>query len=383
MRRLLLLSFGALVGCGESGSGPNEPVPADPVTSISAGGFHSCAVTSTGVPSCWGSNSFGRLGDGTSTASPTPVRVSSAGISFVSAHAGSFAHTCGVATNGDAYCWGRNDEGQLGNATTTSSTTPVRVQGLTNPFAVVSPGNSHTCGLLAGLSAGAAYCWGFNGSGAVGDGTTTTRTQPALVSSTYDFVAITAGVGHTCGIRAAGAACWGNNGDGQLGDNTTTTRTAPVAVTGGHVFAALSAGSGYTCGVTGAGAAYCWGSNSFGKLGDGSETNSMAPVAVSGPHAWAMIDAGSLHTCGITTGGTVYCWGSNVEGQLGNGTTISSATPVAISSGLSFATVRAGGEHTCAVTTAGAAYCWGSNGQGQLGDGTTTGSTVPVRVVDL
>ena len=149
---------------------------------------------------------------------------------------------------------------------------------VTLTFTAMSAGYTHSCGVTA---AGAAYCWGYNEYGALGDGTTTNRLTPGLVAGGVSFAAVSAGDFHNCGVTAAGAVyCWGDNSSGQLGDGTTTTRLSPVLVTGGLSFAALSAGSRHTCGVTAAGAAYCWGSNGSGQLGDGTTTDRLAPVRV-------------------------------------------------------------------------------------------------------
>src|SRR5216117_3244304 len=188
-----------------------------------------------------------------------------------------------------------------------------------------------------------------------------------------------------CGVTTGGAAyCWGPNGYGELGNGTTTSSAIPVAVSGGLSFATVSANFESTCGVTTGGAAYCWGVNQQGELGNGSTTGpqtcvnigesypcSLTPVAVSGGLSFATVSAGYLHACGVTTGGAAYCWGYNYDGELGNGSNTGpqvcayepcSTTPVAVSGGLSFATVSAGGGFTCGVTTGGAAYCWGIDG---------------------
>src|SRR3989441_542444 len=170
--------------------------------------------------------------------------------------------------------------------------------------------------------------------------------------------AVSAGWVHTCGVTSSGAAyCWGENNRGALGDGTTTSSLTPVAVSGGLTFAAVSAGSDFTCGVTTSGAAYCWGDNSQGKLGNGTTTPtpSTTPVAVSGGLTFAAVSAGDGHACGITRSGAAYCWGYNLSGQLGNGTTMSSATPVTVSGGLTFTAVSVGASETCGVTTSGAA----------------------------
>ena len=298
-------------------------------------------------------------------------------LTFAAVSAGS-SHTCGVTPDGTTYCWGDNTFGELGDGTTTNRTTAVRVLGgLT--FASVSAGNLSTCGVTTG---GAAYCWGWNGAGQLGDGTTTNRAVPVTVLGGLTFTTLTAGLNHSCGVTTAGAAyCWGQNSHGQLGDGTTTGRNSPVAVVGALVFAAVSAGGYHTCGLTTAHAAYCWGQNTGGQLGDGTTTDGTSPVPVLGGLSFAAVGAGGGHTCGMTTGGAAYCWGGNSSGQLGDGTTTNRSAPVAVMGGLRFAVVSAGGAHTCGVTTGAAAYCWGRNSSGQLGDGTTNDALVPVRVL--
>ncbi len=148
-------------------------------------------------------------------------------------------------------------------------------------FAAVSAGENHTCGVT---SSGSAYCWGFNGSGELGDGTTISRTTPVAVPGGLTFEAVSAWFYHTCGVTSSGSAyCWGYNASGQLGDGTTTSRTTPVVVSGGFTFEAVSAGWGHTCGVTSSGSAYCWGDNGYGQLGDGTTSSSYTPVRVSFP----------------------------------------------------------------------------------------------------
>ncbi|PYP20674.1 MAG: hypothetical protein DMD53_09895 [Gemmatimonadetes bacterium] len=361
---------------------------------VTASGLHTCGLTIvTGAAYCWGANGSGQLGDGTMTNRSSPVLVQApAGVSFAAVTGGDL-HTCGLATglSAAAYCWGGNGSGQLGDGTMTSRSSPVLVQAPAGvSFAAVTGGAAHTCGLTTGLSA-AAYCWGGNGSGQLGDGTMTSRSSPVLVQAPagVSFAAVTAGAAHTCGVTAAGTAyCWGDNGFGQLGDGTTTSQSSPVLVQAppGVSFAAVTGGVADTCGVTAAGIAYCWGRNLEGQLGDGTTTNRLTPVLVQAPAgvSLAAVGAGDFHTCGVTATGAAYCWGANGSGQLGDGTnTTNRLTPVLVQApaGVSFAAVTAGAVHTCGVTAAGTAYCWGRNVEGQLGDGTTTDRLTPVRVV--
>jgi alpha-tubulin suppressor-like RCC1 family protein len=184
---------------------------------------------------------------------------------------------------------------------------------------------------------------------------------------------ISAGLVHTCALTSAGAAyCWGENGDGRLGDGTEDNRLTPTAVSGSLKFASISAGAYHTCAITSRGAAYCWGYNGDGQLGDGTEdTDQLTPTAVSGGLKFASISAGAYHNCGLTSRGAAYCWGNNDNGQLGDGTEDTDRlTPTAVSGSLKFASISAGRYHTCAITSRGAASCWGNNGSGRLGDGT-------------
>lgn len=346
-------------------------------TVVSAGGPHTCGVTTPGAAYCWGGNAAGALGDPRTDGWPSPVLVAG-GVTFDSVSAGS-NHTCGLTAAGVAYCWGNDSNGEVGDGEKqVVRSTPAPVAGGLS-FAAVSAGSRHTCGVT---SAGAAYCWGDNSSGQLGDGTTAQRLTPELVAGGVSFAAVSASSysDHTCGLTAAGAAyCWGSNVYGQLGDGTAITRLSPALVAGGLSFVTLSAGGFQTCGLTSAGAVYCWGNNSSGGLGDGTMTNRRSPVPVTGGVTFAAVSAGNGQTCGLTSAGAAYCWGYNTFGQVGDGTTTDRSSPVLVAGGLSFAAVSAGVYHTCGLTAAGAAYCWGAGGL--LGDGTKTQRLTPTRVV--
>jgi alpha-tubulin suppressor-like RCC1 family protein len=267
----------------------------------------------------------------------------------------------------------------------TSSSVPVAVSGGLR-FASIDAGVSHTCGVT---SSGTAYCWGRNDRGQLGDGTTTTRLVPVAVSGGLTFQLVTAGgfdIGHTCGLTSAGAAlCWGDNERGQLGSGTSdvTAHPAPAQVSGGFTFTTLTAGLGrHTCGLTGTGAAYCWGENTFGGLGNGSTTDSPVPTAVSGGLAYAQLRAGGFigHTCGLTSSGAALCWGENERGQVGDDSTLDKLTPSAVAGALTFSSLDAGFRHTCGRASGGAVYCWGSGAAGQLGTNSTSQSAVPAKV---
>ena len=329
-----------------------------------AGGEYSCALKGSGQAYCWGSNFFNMLGAPSSETcvdprfgsnnpcSTRPLAVSG-GLTFASLSASTLGQPCAISTSGEAYCWGG------------SATTPTLVPGGFTFAQINGP-----CGVT---TSGAAYC-GISAS-----------TAPTLVPGGLTFAAVTVGGAQTCGVTTKGVAyCWGENGSGQLGDGTTTNRLVPTPVAGALEFATLSAGWAWTCGITTTGVAYCWGGSAYGALGDGSTTNRLVPTPVAGGLTFATISAGDGHTCGVTLNGEAYCWGFNAYGQLGDGTTTNQIVPTRVTGG-PFAMVSAGPTvpffgHTCGVTTSGEVYCWGDNFAGELGDGTTTQRLVPTRV---
>jgi alpha-tubulin suppressor-like RCC1 family protein len=331
----------------------------------------------------------------------------------VSASTAFGSHTCAVTTGG-SYCWGSNGSGELGapiGPTYNDSVAALVRGGLT--FVQVTAGAYHSCGITA---AGAAYCWGYNYYGQLGNGATVPGGAdsgvPVAVTGNHVFTQIEAGYLHTCGVTtASGTAaedrqvyCWGYNAQGQLGNGVglpgapqstpqrvveplrTTTRATSVAT-----------GSYHTCARTEASTLYCWGYNNSGQLGDGlviPGVNSSTPVLVVGGFTnWTSVTAGFLHSCGRRDTGELRCWGNNYYGQLGNAAAIpnapSQSSPVLVdgTSGgnpLNFASVSAGQYHTCGVTggtNPGLGYCWGYNGDGELGDDTQDNISQPKAVV--
>ena len=338
---------------------------------ISAGLAHTCGLTEAGDVYCWGLNTDGQLGDGSTTGASTPVKVG--GLSAMTQVDAGYAHTCARSEGGQVWCWGRNDAGQLGDGTSTSRSSPVLVTGLT-AATQISAGGGHTCAVTL---TGGVSCWGDNFAYQLGDGTQIDRAAPVQVAELSGGAdAVTAGFGHTCVTSATGVRCWGDNSFGQLGQPGVPYLEHP-GVVAGVASGPVSAGFGHTC-VTTAGQLHCWGSNSHGQLGDGTTTSRATPqaVALAGVQH---VDASYRHTCATVSSGGAYCWGANADGQLGNGTTTASTTPVAVL-GLSQTTVVTLGHwHTCALDDA-ETYCWGRNNHGQLGNGTTSPSATPLRV---
>jgi alpha-tubulin suppressor-like RCC1 family protein len=354
------------------------------VQSVSAAkiGSHTCAVTSGGTY-CWGNGGDGELGDGSGTFSSDSVaRVVTGGINFAQVSAGG-SHTCALTSAGVAYCWGYNGYGQLGDNTTTRSDTPVAVAvtgGMT--FSSISAGGSHTCG----VSGTSLYCWGYDGVGQLGDDAALAdKHVPTLVAGSW--ASVSAGGYHTCARTTGGDLyCWGYDSYGQLGNDASLTNSpTPVVVAGGQTWTSVDASYYHTCAVNASGAGYCWGYN-YGRLGADTTTYPVnvtrpTPIPVFGSLTWSTIKTGWGHSCGITTTGDAYCWGnSNGSGQLGNGTYDPSPLRVGVSGGLTFSSITAGSDHTCGRVGS-AVWCWGYNGYGQLGDGSRLSKNVPVQIV--
>lgn len=326
-----------------------------------------CATATNARSFCWGQNSSGAVGDGTTADKSTPTPVSGS-VSFAQVATGT-ARSCGRTTAGDVYCWGNLF---FGTSATDQSLSPRLVSsGLA--FVDISNGETDLCGRNA---AGTAYCWGTNTSGASGDGTTTARQTPVAVSGGLTFAQVVAGRDFACGRTAAGAAyCWGVNSLGQVGDGTNTNRLVPTRVSGNLTFATISAGMQAACGIVTDGSVYCWGANLIGG------PNVLTPTRVNGSQSFAQVSVGVFHACALTATGAALCWGSNDHGELGIGSTSSSkSSPTAVSGGLAFAKISAGHWYTCGVTLAGALYCWGASEFGNLGLGTTASAMVPTLV---
>jgi alpha-tubulin suppressor-like RCC1 family protein len=364
------------------------------IAQVSAGMQYTCAVTTTGGAKCWGYNGDGQLGNGSNTSTSTPTDVSgmTTGVAQISASAGA-GHTCAVTTSGQVKCWGMNTQGQLGDGTTTDSNSPVAVRNSADTAPLTGVAEVHVGRLMtcARMTTGGVKCWGLNSSGGqLGDGTTSDSALPVDVLTTTGgaplggATALTVGDDHACVLlTSTGLKCWGGNGSGNLGDGTTTLRRTPVDVDGLTSGVAQVSASGYgTCAVTTSGAAKCWGMNTQGQLGDGTTSNAASPVNVSGlTSGVASVSMSSYFGCAVTTSGAAKCWGPNWDGELGNGTSDGSLVPVSVS-GLSSATssISAGRNHACAVKTDGALQCWGWNGVGQLGSATPVQQLAPANV---
>ena len=377
----------------------------------------SLAVDSDGNAYAWGSNYYGQLGDGTTDKRTTPVMVSKPAntppdFTYIQVSTGS-THSLALGSDGNAYAWGDNTYGKLGDGTTTQRKTPVRVSKPANTppdftYIQVSAGGNHS---LALGSDGNAYAWGYNNSGQLGDGTYNNRKTPNIVGKPADFayVLVSAGGSHTLALGSDGNAyAWGSNYYGQLGDGTTTKQNTPVRVRipvgapTDFAYVQVSAGGNHSLAVGSDGYAYAWGWNgNDGQLGNNSTTDSAVPVRVRDPASptdtnkglkVVQVHAAGDHSLAVGSDGYAYAWGCNLAGQLGNKTSGNYVNPVPVrvrdpasptdaSKGLKVVQVSGGYHYSLAMGSDGNAYAWGYNYYGQLGNNNTIDTNVPVPPV--
>jgi alpha-tubulin suppressor-like RCC1 family protein len=326
-----------------------------------------CALASDDHAYCWGSNSAGRIGDGTvDVPAPRPRQVA-ATVTFASLAEGGLV-ACGLTAAGATWCWGYNGLGQLGIGSTEDQPLPTMVAGGLI-FDTVNTSGLSTCALTAD---GTAYCWGYNHFGQLGTDDQTDRSTPTAVAGDLEFASLSQGGPFTCGVKVGGGTyCWGSEIGDQSGNPGDLT---PQPIAGDPGFVRVFALADHACGLTTDGTAYCWGNNQFGGVGDGTQDNDRAtPVPVIGGQHFTFLTGSSGFTCGLTTDSRVFCWGYNSWGMTGTGSTdVSVPVPTEVVGDLQFNSVGAAqGQTVCATTPEGRGYCWGFNRDGQLGDNTT------------
>nr|WP_257468488.1 InlB B-repeat-containing protein [Bifidobacterium asteroides] len=409
---------------------------------ISGGYSHSLAVGSDGNAYAWGDNQYGQLGNGTGASyRTTPVRVKTPDrntypdlpedFTYLQVSAG-YDHSLALGSDGNAYAWGLNSDGELGDGTKTDRTTPVRVKtpdrstypDLPEDFTYVQVSAGFDYSLAVG-SDGNAYAWGYNSNYQLGDGTTIIRqTTPVRVKTPdrkaypdlpedFAYLQVSAGGWHSLALGSDGNVyAWGLNDVGELGNGTTSTRQLtpikvgkPAGKTAAFTYVQVSAGWRHSLAVGSDGNAYAWGLNSDGELGDGTTTERHTPVRVKTPDrkaypdlpedfAYLQVSAGWRHSLAVGSDGNAYAWGLNGDGELGDGTTTERHTPVRVKTpdrkaypdlpeDFAYLQVSAGGSYSMALGSDGNAYAWGDNNSGQLGNGSILkggSSLVPVPV---
>ncbi len=343
---------------------------------IAAGQSHTVLVRSDGTLWAWGDNRQGQLGDGTNVSKSSPVQIAPDS-SFIAAGAGT-SHTAAIKTDGTLWLWGSNSYGQLGDGTSVSKSSPVQIAS-GSTFSAVAAGAAHT---IAVKSDGTLWSWGFNYYGQLGDGTTTDRYEPVQIAPGSTFIAVAAGGYYTMAIKSDGTLwAWGANWYGELGDGTTTEKYEPVQIAPGSTFIAVAATDNHTLAIRNDGTLWAWGWNAYGQIGDGTTTDRPEPVQIAPGSAFTAVAAGYFHTAAIKSDGTLWAWGWNRHGQLGNGTNTDQLYPVQVASNLDFTAIAAGSEHTIAIKSDGTLWAWGSNLYGELGNGPSGEKYSPVQVI--
>ena len=358
------------------------------IAEISLGRDHGCARLDNGGVWCWGLNDQGQLGDGTRIDRNQASQV--ADLRDVVRVAAGQDHTCALRGDGTLWCWGSGSNGQLGDGREEDSETPVQVR--LEDVTDMAMGDDFSCAVTGD---GAVHCWGENEHGQGGPDFTEVQVSPVPIEIEGTAEAVVAGANHACALLAGGGVtCWGGADLGQLGDGTLAERGAGAAVPGIAGASAVVAGRDHTCAVGEDGSLWCWGSNEHHQLAfvgdnpdDGCDSAegipaSCVPLDIDVGQAVTAAAAGVGHTCAVTSGGAVRCIGANDAGQLGGGGEefTDSDTPVEVRIDGAVVAVAAGEAQSCALTAAHQAYCWGSNRSGQLAETAALITSSPTRV---
>jgi alpha-tubulin suppressor-like RCC1 family protein len=352
---------------------------------LMAGTSHTCAIDAAKAAWCWGDNDEGQLGDGSTSARSAPVKVQASAL-FASLAPGGTDTSCGLTEGGTALCWGSNDHGQLGTGDTEvgkHATTPASPAG-DHTFTSLVQSATTTCGID---DAKKTWCWGAN----PGNGAATGSATPVEVAGPHEFTALSLGAATACGIDTSGKAwCWASTPAGSTGVDPAPAPGTPAEVAGGRVYATVHvaprtdlASPSSVCAIDSSSAAWCWGHNAAGQLGNGSTTGSPVPVAVTGGHHFSTLAMAGTSVCGVSDTARLWCWGENTHGQIGEGSTTDAKNPASIDSGEAYKSVRAGTGFFCAVTASGQAKCWGVNTDGQAAPGSVADVKAPAAVPGL
>jgi len=344
---------------------------------FSVGRLHTCMIT-TESNYCTGYNALGQLGVGSASDKAEPTQISNLNTPLYSISTG-YEHTCGIDVEGVVYCWGMNNQGQIGTGYHRYDSkyyTPqlINLDYSSNelpPAMQVSTGFYHSCGIFEDMNT---YCWGYNQYGQLGTGDQTVRNRPILVQSPENqhFTDLSLGKSHTCGILDNGSVyCWGLNNYGQLGDGSTTNNLTPVFTNLplGSKAVAISSGYDHNCVILDNSSVYCWGYNGYGNLGNGNGTTMYTPTYVNMPAGSSpvQISASERHTCGLLRNGSMYCWGYNnyqqSEGPISDdyGSQIYNPNFIKTKFGHKVVSMGVGVDYTCVVTEYAAISCWGGS----------------------
>ena len=351
---------------------------------IATGQNNSLAIDKNGKAWSWGYNNYGQLGDNSIIDKVTPVAVLGTTKTFCQIGTGAGAtHTISIDKNGKVWGWGYNNNGQLGNNSTTSTRTPVSILGASKTFCQIAAGQYHTIGIDKN---GKVWCWGYNGYGQLGiNSVTSARTPVAVLGATKTFCQIACEYFSTMAIDKNGQVWgWGYNKYGALGNNSTVSQRTPVVILGATKTFCQIVGSRFNAlAIDKNGQVWGWGYNGYGQLGDNSITNQSTPIAVLGTtKTFCQIAAGYEYSIGLDKNGKVWGWGNNGSGQIGDNTTVSKCTPVAVlGTAKTFCKISAGGKHSLAIDYMGRVWGWGYDNYGQVGDNRISSKKTPVTIL--
>lgn len=358
--------------------GTNIPLP-DPdedvvVNFLTAASSSTCVVNSDNALVCWGTEARGELGDGNTETDTvlTPTESDGDEWQFISKSYGDT--TCGIKTDGSAWCWGRGTSGQLGNGASSNSASPVEVSG-SYTWEFVTSGSNHNCGIQ---DDGTGWCWGAANNGALGTGATSgTYNTPQAISGGGTWKKLAAGSAHTCGIKEDDGQiyCWGVQNSGRLGNGNTASGNeyTPVLITESGPWIDVTASGQLSCGVKTNGTGWCWGKGQSGSLGDGvgGDHDEPDPIQILDAGPWEKIEMSQNTGCGIKSDGSGWCWGQNANGTIGDGTKTNRNTPVEIDGSYTWLYITGNSQHTCGIRTNRSVMCWGQETGGRLGNGAT------------
>ena len=292
-------------------------------------------------------------------------------------------HSLALKSDGSLWAWGINTYGAIGDGTTSGRLVPTPI-GTDTDWALVAEGAYCSFALK---SDGSLWAWGHNASGQLGDGTTTDRLVPTRIGTDVDWVAVAGGLAFSLALKSDGSLwAWGYNEGGRLGDGTTTNRPTPTRIGTDRDWVRISAGSGYCLALKSDGSLWAWGSNLRGQLGDGTTTEAHTPTRVGTDTDWVTVACGPDHSLALKSDGTLWAWGNNVKGELGDDTTIERRVPTRIGTGTTWISVAAGGFGgdnggvSLGLRSDGSLAAWGYGRHGELGDDGRADRLTPVVV---
>lgn len=368
----IFLSFLLIVAMA---SNPNSAQAANKFISIGTGALHSCALNADGEVYCWGNNEVGQLGQG-NTGDPSLVPIKVPGLGKVSQLSVGAVHTCALSL-GKAFCWGQNGNGKLGSGSDAQSNSPVVVKDLES-IIQISANRLSTCAVTSSKSV---YCWGDNFAGMLGTGDTKGSLVPVNVKGLPTITSVATAFNHACALsEAATVYCWGDNANGQFGVDGMTSSYTPVLVPNLPRIKKVALGAGHTCVITEADKAMCWGYGEKGQVGHGENSATKTPDYVADLGLVKDIAPGRFHTCALSEKSEVLCWGAGDLGQIGNGKVADINRPAKV---INLRNPRALGStssyssHTCVLDDKGSHTCWGWGEAGQLGNGAKNSISAP------